>query len=489
MKPIVEELIKNGDNHRTLTVRDVIRVIKEQEIRFIELKFLDLLGSLQHMTLPIEVFDEKIFIEGVGFDGSSIRGFQRIHESDMLIKPDPSTMFLDPFMDDPTISFVCNIKDPQTQRIYSRDVRAVAQRAERYLETSGIADTAYFGPELEFFIFDDVRYEQTTNHGFFYIDSQEGAWNTGRRERPNLGYKPRNKEGYFPAPPTDSYQNLRSKMVSVLRSVGVEVEAHHHEVASGGQAEIDIRYNTMVNMGDEVLKYKYVIKNVARRYNKTVTFMPKPLFQDNGSGMHVHISLWKNGRNLFYEAGGYAEISDLAVSFIGGLLRHAPALCAICAPTTNSYRRLVPGYEAPINLVYSQRNRSACVRIPMYVGSEKAKRIEFRTPDPSCNPYLAFAAILMAGLDGIQNRIEPPPPIDEDIYELAHNGGSHDIKSTPGSLEESIEALKADHEFLLRGGVFTDDFIQVWVDYKRAREIDYIRLRPHPSEFALYYDA
>ncbi|MFQ5768918.1 MAG: type I glutamate--ammonia ligase [bacterium] len=478
-------MITNNGNR--IITRDVFRIIKEQEIKFIDLKFVDLPGVLQHMTLPIEVFDEKMFIEGVGFDGSSIRGFQRIHESDMLIKPDSSTMFLDPFMDEPTLSFLCNIKDPQTHKIYSRDARAVAQRAEQYLETSGIADTGFFGPELEFFIFDDVRYEQSTNRGFYYIDSQEGAWNTGREEQPNLGYKPRNKEGYFPVPPMDSYQNLRSKMVSVLRAVGVDAEAHHHEVASGGQSEIDIRFNTMVNMGDQALKYKYVIKNVARRYNKTVTFMPKPLFQDNGSGMHVHISLWKHGRNLFFEAGRYAELSDLAVYFIGGLLHHAPALCAICAPTTNSYRRLVPGYEAPINLIYSQRNRSACVRIPMYSGSEKAKRIEFRTPDPSCNPYLSFAAILMAGLYGIENRIEPSPPIDEDIYELVHNGGP-EIKNTPGSLEEAVNALDADHEFLLRGGVFTKDLIHVWLDYKWAREIDYIRLRPHPSEFALYYD-
>ncbi len=475
------------NNQNNVTVREVSRAIKEEAIKFIDLKFVDLPGVLQHMTLPIEVFDERMFVDGVGFDGSSIRGFQRIHESDMLIVPDRTTMFVDPFMDEPTLSFLCNIKDPHTYKIYSRDARSVAQKAERYLVTSGIADIAYFGPELEFFIFDDIRFDQTTNRGYYYIDSHEGSWNTGREERPNLGYKPRNKEGYFPVPPMDSHQNLRSKMVSVLRTVGVDAEAHHHEVASGGQAEIDIRFNTLVNMGDQSMKYKYVIKNVARRYNKTVTFMPKPLFQDNGSGMHVHVSLWKNGRNLFYQTGKYAELSDLGVYFIGGLLHHAPALCAFCAPTTNSYRRLVPGYEAPINLIYSQRNRSACVRIPMYSGSEKAKRIEFRTPDPSCNPYLAFAAILMAGLDGIKNRMEPPPPIDEDIYELAKNGGP-EIQSTPGSLEESIQALEEDHEFLLRGEVFTEDLIQVWLDFKRAREIDYIRLRPHPSEFALYYD-
>lgn len=474
-------------NGETITTREVARSIKEQEIRFVDFKFVDLPGVLQHTTIPIEVFDERVFVDGIGFDGSSIRGFQRIHESDMLLTPDRSTMFIDPFMDDPTLSFLCNIKDPQTHKIYSRDARAVAQRAERYLATSGVADVSYFGPELEFFIFDEVRFHQSTNQGYYFLDSDEGAWNTGRKEKPNLGYKTRQKEGYFPVPPTDTYQNLRSKMVSVLRSVGVEAEVHHHEVASGGQSEIGIRFNTMVSMADRALKYKYVIKNVARRYNKTVTFMPKPLFQDNGSGMHVHISLWKNGRNLFYQTGRYAEISETAEHFIGGLLHHAHALCAFCAPTTNSYRRLVPGYEAPINLIYSQRNRSACVRIPMYSGSEKAKRIEFRTPDSSCNPYLAFAAILMAGIDGIQNRIQPPPPIDEDIYELAHQNGKK-IKGTPGSLEEAMAALEQDHEFLLKGGVFTEDLIRVWLDYKRAREIDYIRLRPHPSEFALYFD-
>jgi len=476
------------NNAHTIAARDVTRTIREKEIAFVDLKFVDLPGVLQHITLPVEVFEENMFIDGVGFDGSSIRGFQRIHESDMLILPDRATMFVDPFMDDPTISFLCNIKDPHTHRIYSRDARAVAQRAERYIVMEGIADSAFYGPELEFFIFDDVRYDQNTNQGYYFLDSDEGAWNTGRVEKPNLGHKPRNKEGYFPVPPTDSYQNLRSKMVRVLRSVGVEAEAHHHEVASGGQSEIDIKFNTMVNIADQAAKYKYVIKNVARRYNKTVTFMPKPLFQDNGSGMHVHVSLWQNGRNLFYEAGKYAELSDFAVYFIGGLLHHAAALCAFCAPTTNSYRRLVPGYEAPINLAYSQSNRSACVRIPTYSSSEKAKRVEFRTPDPSCNPYLAFAAILMAGLDGVDNRMEPPPPIDKDIYDL---GGQHDgqeIARAPGSLEEAIHALKADHDFLLKGGVFTEDLIQVWVDYKKEREIDYIRLRPHPGEFALYYD-
>jgi len=474
--------------NQTITMREINNVIKDQEIQFVDLKFPDLLGNLQHISLPINAFKEEMFVEGVGFDGSSIRGFQRIHESDMLIRPNMQTMFVDPFMDEPTMSFLCNIKDPQTQQIYTRDTRAVAERAEIFLETSGFGEKAYLGPELEFFIFDEVRYEQNVNQGFYFIDSQEGSWNTGRKENPNLGYKPRTKGGYFPAPPLDSYQNLRSKMVSVLRTVGVEVDVHHHEVASGGQAEIGIHFNTVVNMGDRAMKYKYVLKNVAHRYNKTVTFMPKPLFQDNGSGMHVHISVWKDGRNLFYQPGTYAELSTLAVHFIGGLLQHAPALCAFCAPTTNSYRRLVPGYEAPINLVYSQRNRSACIRIPMYSGSEKAKRIEFRTPDPSCNPYLAFAAILMAGMDGVINKTIPPEPIDDDIYEIAHTERGKNIEKTPGSLHQAIEALKKDHNFLLQGGVFTEDLIQVWIDYKEANEVDYIRLRPHPSEFALYFD-
>ncbi|MCI0514355.1 type I glutamate--ammonia ligase [candidate division KSB1 bacterium] len=469
-------------------MRDLHRIVNEKKIKFVDLKFPDLFGSLQHITLPIETFDEKIFINGLGFDGSSIRGFQHIHESDMLIRPDLETMFIDPFMDDATISFLSNIKEPITHQIYSRDTRAVAQRAERYIEANGIADQAFFGPELEFFIFDEIRFDQKVNRGFYLIDSQEGDWNSGRAEKPNLGYKPRNKGGYFPSPPVDSYQNLRSKMVTVLRAIGVDAELHHHEVASGGQSEIGIRFNTMVNMGDQALKYKYVIKNVAHRFGKTATFMPKPLFQDNGSGMHVHLSLWKDGRNLFYEPGRYAELSPMAIHFIGGLLHHAPALCAICAPTTNSYRRLVPGYEAPINLVYSQRNRSACVRIPMYSGSGKAKRIEFRTPDPSGNPYLVLAAILMAGVDGVLNHIEPPAPIDEDIYELAPEKKQH-IRNTPGSLEEALAALRNDHDFLLRGDVFTEDLIRIWLDYKALKEVDYIRLRPHPGEFALYYDA
>jgi glutamine synthetase len=472
--------------NRPISIRDIYSLIREKDIRFVDLKFADLLGSLQHITFPVEVFEEEMFIHGVPFDGSSIRGFQRIHESDMLIKPDPTSMFVDPFMDDPTVSFICNIKDPISQKIYSRDTRAVAQRAELYLEASRLADVSYVGPELEFFIFDDVRFDQTTNQGYYFLDSVEGAWNSGKNNEPNLGHRPRQKGGYFPVPPVDSYQNLRSKMVTILRSVGVEAEVHHHEVASGGQSEIGITHNTMTQMGDRALKYKYVIKNVARRYDKTVTFMPKPLFQDNGSGMHVHVSLWQDNENLFYQAGTYADLSDMARHFIGGLLHHARALCAFCAPTTNSYRRLVPGFEAPINLVYSQRNRSACVRIPT-TSSRNAKRVEFRTPDPSANPYLAFASILMAGVDGILHKTEPPQPMDKDIYHLPVEI-AREIRNTPGSLDEAVDALEEDHDFLLRGDVFTDDLIKIYIDYKRQNEVDFMRLRPHPGEFSLYYD-
>jgi len=470
-----------------MTFKDITKLIKEKGVEFVDLKFTDLPGLWQHFTLPAKDFSEELFTEGIGFDGSSIRGFQAIDESDMLLKPDMNTAFIDPFADDVTLSFLCNVKDPITLKIYSRDPRYIAQKAERYLTSTGIADTAYFGPEAEFFIFDDIRFDQTYNQGFYYIDSQEGFWNSGKDGKPNLGYKPRYKEGYFPAPPMDSFQNLRSKMVKVMLDIGVDAELHHHEVATGGQAEIDIRYNTLVHMADSLMKYKYVIKNVAYRYNKTVTFMPKPIFMDNGSGMHVHQSLWKNGKNLFYEPGRYGDISKLTEYYIGGLIHHAASLLALCAPTTNSYRRLVPGYEAPINLIYSQRNRSACVRIPMYSGSEKAKRIELRFPDPSCNPYLAFSAMLMAGLDGIENQIEPPEPIDKDLYELKPEEKAK-IKSTPGSLEEVINALEKDHKYLLKGGVFTEDLIEMWIDYKRKKEIDVVRLRPHPAEFALYYD-
>ncbi len=470
-----------------MALRDIEKTIKENDVEFVDFKFIDLPGLWQHFSIPIGQFSQDLFTEGIGFDGSSIRGFQSIDESDMLLLPDVNASFLDPFTDDATLSFICNVKDPVTQQLYSRDPRYVAQKAERYLNTTGIADTVYVGPEAEFYIFDDIRFDQSYNRGFYQIDSQEGFWNSGKEENPNLGYKPRYKEGYFPVPPMDSHQNLRSKMVKTLLGIGVEVEVHHHEVGTAGQAEIDMRFTTLVEMADNLMKYKFVTKNVAHRHNKTVTFMPKPIFMDNGSGMHVHQSLWKGGKNLFFELGRYGDISKMAEYYIGGILHHASSLLALCAPTTNSYRRLVPGYEAPINLIYSQRNRSACVRIPMYSTSEKAKRIEVRFPDPSCNPYLAFSALLMAGLDGIENQMEPPAPIDRDLYELEGEEKAK-IKSTPGSLEEVIDALEKDHAYLLKGDVFTEDLLEMWIDYKREREIDFVRLRPHPAEFALYYD-
>jgi glutamine synthetase len=470
-----------------MSLKDLQKLARDKDLEFLDLKFTDIPGTLQHFTVPISELAEPMFIEGIGFDGSSIRGFQPIHESDMLVKPDAESAFIDPFCDDPTLSMLCNIKDPVTLKLYSRDPRNVAQKAERFLTASGIADTACFGPEPEFYIFDDIRFDQGTNFGFYRIDSNEGAWNSGRDEGPNLGYKPRYKEGYFPTPPTDSLHNLRSKMVKTMTACGLDIEFHHHEVATAGQAEIDIRYNTLTRIGDDIMKFKYIAKNVAVRNGKTVTFMPKPLFQDNGSGMHVHQSLWKDGRNLFYDPKGYGGLSDFARHYVGGLIHHAPSLLALVAPTTNSYRRLVPGYEAPVLLMYSQRNRSAAVRVPIYSQTEKAKRIEFRCPDPSCNPYLALAAMLMAGLDGVTRGLEPPAPIDKDLYDLPREELAK-IGSTPGSLRETLDALEKDHEYLLQGDVFTPDLIEVWLEYKRRRENDLIRLRPHPYEFALYYD-
>jgi glutamine synthetase len=470
-----------------MSLRQLTRLAKDQELEFIDLKFCDLPGTWQHCTLPISSLDDDLFIEGMGFDGSSIRGFQPIHESDMVLKPDPKSAFVDPFPADPTLSLICNVKDPVTLELYTRDPRHVAQKAERYLSAMGLADQAFFGPEPEFYIFDDVRFDQRENMGFYQVDSREGFWNTAAEEGPNLGYKPRFKQGYFPVPPVDSLHDLRSRMTKVMTDIGVEVEFHHHEVATAGQSEIDIRFNTLVRIADDLMKFKYVVKNVAFAEGKTVTFMPKPIFQDNGSGMHVHMSLWKGGRNLFFDPSGYGGLSEVGRHYVGGILHHAPSLLAFSAPTTNSYRRLVPGYEAPINLVYSQRNRSACVRIPLYSQSERAKRIEFRCPDPSCNPYLALASMLMAGLDGIENGIEPPNPVDEDLYEMSAEERSH-IRSTPASLDEALTALEDDHDYLLRGGVFTEDVIRMWIDFKRQGEIDDIRLRPHPYEFALYYD-
>ena len=470
-----------------MQAKDVMALIKEKGIRAVDIRFIDLPGLWQHFTLSTKEFSEDAFEEGLGFDGSSIRGFQEIQESDMLLMPDPSTAFVDPFAEAATLVLIANVKDPVTGESYSRDPRYIAQKAESYLKSTGIGDTAYFGPEPEFFILDDVRFSQGYDHGFYYIDSKEGFWNSGKDEGPNLGYKPRYKEGYFPVPPMDSHQDLRTEMMLELENVGVDVEVHHHEVATAGQAEIDMRFDSLVSMGDKLLKYKYVIKQVARRHGKTVTFMPKPIFQDNGSGMHVHQSIWKGSSNTFFEAGTYADLSKTALYYIGGILKHAPALLAFCNPTTNSYRRLVPGYEAPINLIYSQRNRSAAVRIPAYSRSERSKRIECRFPDPTCNGYLAFSAMLMAGLDGIQNKIIPPGPLDKDLYDLPAEEMAK-IESTPGTLADVLDRLEADHAFLLKGDVFTPDVIENWIAYKRVNEVDAIRLRPHPWEFALYFD-
>jgi glutamine synthetase len=467
--------------------KEIIKTAKANNIAIVDLKFCDVPGLWQHFSIPVSAFGEELFDEGIGYDGSSIRGFQRIQESDMLLFPDSGSGFVDPFAQIPTLSLICNVRDPVTGQPYSRDPRYVAQKAEQYLKSTGIADTSYWGPEIEFYIFDNVRFDQTYNQGFYHIDSEEGFWNSGDASRPNLGYKPRYKEGYFPVPPMDHMQDLRSEMVLTLEKVGIQIEVHHHEVGTAGQTEIDMRYTTLTRMADQVLKYKYIVKNVARKHGKTVTMMPKPIFMDNGSGMHTHQSLWKGGKNLFYDANNYGLISNSARHYIGGLLKHADALCAFIAPTTNSYRRLVPGYEAPINLVYSQRNRSACVRIPMYSGSEKAKRLEFRTPDPSCNPYYAFAAMLMAGLDGMENKVEPPEPLDRDLYDLEPEEKKN-VRSVVGSLDAALDALEQDHAFLLKGDVFTQDVIDTWIGYKRAKEVDAIRLRPHPYEFALYYD-
>jgi glutamine synthetase len=470
-----------------MTPKELMKFVKDKDIKIIDFRFVDLPGLWQHFSMTAGELDEDMFEEGVGFDGSSIRGFQKIQESDMLLIPDASSAFVDPFTAVPTLDIICNVKDPVTLQPYSRDPRYISQKAEKYLKSTGIGDTAYFGPEPEFFVLDDIRFDQSYNYGYYYLDSGEGFWNAGREEKPNLGYKTRYKEGYFPVQPMDTLQDIRSEMVLTLEEVGVKIEVHHHEVSTAGQCEIDMRFDSLTSMGDKLLKYKYVVKNVARKHGKTATLMPKPIFQDNGSGMHVHQSIWKGGKNVFYEAGGYADLSKAAIYYIGGVIKHAAALLAFCAPTTNSYRRLVPGYEAPINLIYSQRNRSACVRIPAYSRSEKAKRLEVRFPDPSCNGYLAFTALLMAGLDGIQNKIVPPDPIDKDLYDLEPEEKAK-VKSTPGSLEEVLNSLEADHDFLLKGDVFTKDVIETWLDYKRSKEVDAIRLRPHPYEFALYFD-
>jgi glutamine synthetase len=466
--------------------KDVLKLAKEQQVKIVDLRFVDLPGTWQHFSIPVEELSDGLFADGIGFDGSSIRGFQHIHESDMLLMPDATSAFIDPVLEVKTLDLVCDVIDPLTRKPYSRDPRYVAKKAEEFLPTTGIADTSFWGPEIEFYIFNSLRFDQGQNFGYYYIDSEEGIWNSGQNGTPNLAHRPRNKEGYFPVPPTDKLQDIRSKMVRALIDSGIAVEVHHHEVGTAGQTEIDMRFSTLVEMADKVLKYKYVTKNVAAQNGYVVTFMPKPLFGDNGSGMHTHQSLWKSGSNLFYDRDGYALLSTMARHYIGGLLKHAPAILAFAAPTTNSYRRLVPGYEAPINLVYSMRNRSACVRIPTYFDKPEARRLEFRAPDPSCNPYLSFSACLMAGLDGVINKIEPPTPMDMDLYELEGEAKKR-IKQTPGSLEEVLDALDADRDFLMRGDVFTEDLIEAWLTLKRqsAKEI---ALRPHPYEFFLYSD-
>jgi glutamine synthetase len=471
----------------TKSAKDVLALAKDRGAVMVDLKFMDFVGLWQHFTIPLNELSEGVFEEGLGFDGSSIRGWAEIHASDMLVMPDATTAVMDPFMKDPTLSLICNIADPITKESYSRDPRNVAIKAEKYLKSTGIADTAYFGPEAEFFIFDSVQYDLKQNEAFYKIDSIEGAWNSGRDEEGgNRGYKTRYKEGYFPVAPMDSQQDLRTEMCRVMADVGIQVERQHHEVATAGQAEIDIRYNTLVKTADDLMWFKYIIKNVAWRNGKTVTFMPKPLYGDNGSGMHTHQSLWKAGKPLF-AGDGYAGLSEMALWYIGGVLKHARALAAICNPTTNSYKRLVPGFEAPVNLAYSSRNRSASIRIPMYSPSPKAKRIEFRSPDPSCNGYLAFAAQLMAGLDGVENKIDPGDALDKDIYGLSPEE-LKDVPKMPGSLDEALECLRKDHKFLLKGDVFTEDVIQTWINYKMDKEVNPVRLRPHPLEFSLYFD-
>jgi len=468
-----------------MTPREVLEFAKKNKAQVVDLKFVDLLGTWQHFSIPIEELSENTFKDGSGFDGSSIRGWKAIQNSDMLAVPDPETACMDPFANVPTLSLICVVVDPITRENYERDPRSVAQKAEKYLQSTKIGDISYWGPEAEFFIFDQARYDQDSHSGYYFVDSDEGIWNSGK-EGVNLGSKPRHKEGYFPVAPTDTQQDIRSEMVLEMQKAGIPVEKHHHEVATAGQAEIDLRFDSLVNMADKMMMYKYIVKNVARRHHKTVTFMPKPLFGDNGSGMHTHQSIWKEGKPLF--AGKeYAGLSQLCLYYIGGILKHAPALAAITNPTVNSYKRLTPGFEAPVMLAYSSRNRSAGIRIPMYSPNPKAKRIEVRFPDPSCNPYLAFAAMLMAGLDGIENKIDPGEPMDKDLYDLEPREAAR-IPTMPGSLDEALRNLENDHQFLLKGGVFTEDLIEAWISHKRTREVDPIRLRPHPYEFFLYYD-
>ena len=469
-----------------MTPQEVLAFCREKDVKSVDLRFMDFPGLWQHFTIPVNKLDEDVFEDGLGFDGSSIRGWQRINESDMLVVPQPETAVIDPFCAIKTLSMICNIQDPVTREDYSRDPRNVARKAVNYLKSTGIADTCFIGPEAEFFIFDDVRYDQTSNSSFYHVDSIEGQWNRGKEENPNLGYKLRYKEGYFPVPPADQLMNIRNEMMHTMIDCGIDIEAQHHEVATGGQAEIDMKFRDLVTMADQMMMYKYICKNVARKYGKTVTFMPKPLFGDNGSGMHCHISLWRGSEPLF-AGSGYAGLSDMGLYAIGGLLKHAPSICGFANPTTNSYKRLVPGYEAPVNLAYSQRNRSAACRIPMYSPNPKAKRVEYRCPDPSCNPYLTFSAMLMAVIDGIQNKIDPGEPLDKDIYDLSPEELKN-VPTTPGALDEALAALRKDHDYLLRGDVFTADVIDTWIWYKTENEVDALRLRPHPYEFCLYFD-
>lgn len=468
-----------------MSPKEVLEYAKENDIRQLDMRFTDIPGILQHISYPINMLTADSMEEGFGIDGSSIRGWAAINESDMLLIPDASTIYIDPFSEIRTMVMTGDVIDPITRQHYDRDPRWIAKKAELFLQNSGVADTAYFGAEAEFFIFDNIRFDQNAHSGYYFIDAEEGRWNTGR-EKDNLGYRPRYKEGYFPVPPTDHYQDLRSEMVQTMIQCGLNIECHHHEVATGGQCEIDQRFDTLVKSADNMMLYKYIIRNVAYQYGKTATFMPKPLFGDNGSGMHTHQSLWKGGVPLF--AGeNYAGLSQMALWYIGGLLKHARALAAIIAPTTNSYKRLVPGYEAPVNLAYSSRNRSAAIRIPMYSASPKSKRVEFRPPDPAANPYMAFAAMMMAGLDGVLHKIDPGQPLDKDIYDL-HPEELKKVPSMPASLEEALEALEDDHGFLLKGDVFSEELIETYIGYKKKAEADAIRLRPHPYEFALYYD-
>jgi glutamine synthetase len=469
------------------TPQDVLKIVQDNNIKIVDLKFIDTPGIWQHCSFYYNQIDESSFVEGVPFDGSSIRGWKAINESDMVMIPEPTTAWIDPFCEEPTLSIICSIKEPRTGEWYGRDPRTIAAKAVEFLKTTGIGDTAFFGPEAEFFVFDDVRFDQTESKGYYYLDSVEGRWNTGRKEEGgNLAYKPGYKQGYFPVPPTDTLQDMRTEMLLTMAKCGVPIEKHHHEVATGGQNELGFRFATLVEAADYLMTYKYVVKNVARKYGKTVTFMPKPLFNDNGSGMHTHQSIWKDGQPLFW-GNGYADLSKMALNYIGGILKHASALLAFTNPSTNSYKRLVPGFEAPVNLAYSQGNRSASIRIPLSGPNPKAKRLEFRCPDATCNPYLAFAAMLCAGIDGIKNEIDPGPSLDVDIYDLTFEELSK-IPSTPSSLEAALEALEKDQTFLTNTGVFTKDFIESWIEYKLDNEVNPLRLRPHPYEFALYYD-